>query len=155
MSWKKEQKSLYLSYDKTYSLLQQIVNYYEFVMIKFYKLLEPVLILTDRVCLTRSKMCFIIKDSRILQKPHFTISLPSCYLLLTANYKFFLITVLRRQCLPLITQTNKSIDLVMRHWKIINKDFWLVENLHEYWSDASFLSGPKAIKNNDIAWIIC
>lgn len=89
MSWKKEQKSLYLSYDKTYSLLQQIVNYYEFAMIKFYKLLDPVLILTDRVCLTRSKMCFIIKDSRILQKPHFTISLPSCYLLLTANYKFF------------------------------------------------------------------
>ena len=49
MSCKKEKKCLYLNYDKTYSLLQQIVNYYEFVMIKFYILLDPVLRLTDRV----------------------------------------------------------------------------------------------------------
>lgn len=53
---KKEGKAtLYLNYDKTYSLLQQIVNYYELVMIKFYILLDPGLRSIDRVCLTRSK----------------------------------------------------------------------------------------------------
>lgn len=43
---------------------------YEFVMIKFSILLDPVLRLVHRVCLTHSKKGFI-KDSRILQKTQF------------------------------------------------------------------------------------
>ena len=55
MSCKNKKISLYLNYDKTYSILQQIVNYEQFVIIKFY-ILDPVF---------RLVKCFI-KDSRIL-----------------------------------------------------------------------------------------
>lgn len=75
----KRKRNNYLNYDTTYSVLHQIVNYYEFIMRKFSSLLDPVLRLVDSVLLTPKNY---FKYSRILQTSNFIKKFsPPCYLI--------------------------------------------------------------------------
>lgn len=63
----KRKRNNYLNYDTTYSVLHQIVNYYEFIMRKFSSLLDPVLRLVDRVCYSLQKI--ILSTAEFYKRP--------------------------------------------------------------------------------------